>query len=393
MAHILLGWELGANRGHITRLLHLADALADQGHEVALALQDLSALPRGRLSSYAVYQAPLWPRLLATTARRYAKEAQTMGDILYRMGLDDPVTLASLVSGWHGLFNAFRPDLVIGDFSPALGVAARGHMPCLQLGTGFSLPPADMAHFPVLSGRQALYDEAVTLERCNAGLAAIGEARLDALPRIFAADRQLPGEFARLDPYGDFRAGGYGPPSVAQPVPMPASDGPRDEVFVYGFERAMTATPLWAGLQKSGLKVRVHIPRLHHDMVSALTARGFVYEPQPVAFADIARRSRVGISHGGHGFICSALLAGLPQIVTHYDLEKRLAGERIAALGAGGHVSLGALDTDAFAHGLRQLYSAAAPQHQAALLAQELAAETGAGPVAAMVNAAEQLLA
>ncbi|MEO1044329.1 MAG: nucleotide disphospho-sugar-binding domain-containing protein [Pseudomonadota bacterium] len=392
MARILLGWELGANRGHIVRLLTLADALADQGHEVALALQDLSLMPRACFGSFTLYQAPLWPRLLASTARSYPREAQTMGDILYRLGLDDPLALAGLVAGWHTLFAAFRPQLVIGDFAPALGVAARGRMPVIQLGTGFTVPPSDMDHFPALSANEAVHDEAEALSRSNDGLKAIGEPALKALPAIFAADKQMPGEFARLDPYGAFRTGPLNPPSVAHPVPQPHDDGPGDEIFVYGFERAMTATSLWDGLQRSGLPVRVHIPRLSPAMARALTDRGFAYEPEPLPFADIARRSRIVLSHGGHGFTCSAMLAGLPQIVTYYDLEKRLTGERIAAMGTGGYVSLSALNAEALGQGVRQLYEAEAPQQKAREMAESFAVEMGKNPLAAIVGAAEQML-
>lgn len=397
MARILLGWELGANRGHIIRLLAVADALSDEGHEVALALQDLSLMPPGRLASFMLHQAPLWPRLLASTARRYVQAAETMGDILHRIGLDDPATLPSLITGWHSIFAAFQPQLVIGDFSPAMGLAARGRVPVLHLGTGFSLPPADMDHFPTLSGREPVHDEAVTLQQSNSGLTAIGEAALTSLPAIFAADRQLPGEFARLDPYQAFRTGGYGPPSVAHPVPVLAAQpegdpAARNEVFVYGFERAMTKQDLWQGLQLSRLKVRVHIPRLNSVTAKALSDRGFIVEPHPVPFADIARRSRIVISHGGHGFVCSAMLAGLPQIITHYDLEKCLTAKRVAGMGVGGHVALDNLKPQAFAQGVCQLYQADAPQQKARALASELASEMGTGPTTPVIQAAAELL-
>ncbi len=42
MATILFAWELGGGMGHLTNIAPLARHLAQQGHEVAVALRDLS---------------------------------------------------------------------------------------------------------------------------------------------------------------------------------------------------------------------------------------------------------------------------------------------------------------------------------------------------------------
>ena len=62
------------------------------------------------------------------------------------------------------------------------------------------------------------------------------------------------------------------------------------------------------------------------------------------------------VSHGGHGFACAAIAAGLPQVVCHHDLEKLLNGLAVAREGLGGHVSLANLDPDRFGADLVGLY-------------------------------------
>ena len=41
MSRYLFAWELGANLGHLTRLVPVARALAKRGHEVLFATRDL----------------------------------------------------------------------------------------------------------------------------------------------------------------------------------------------------------------------------------------------------------------------------------------------------------------------------------------------------------------
>jgi UDP:flavonoid glycosyltransferase YjiC (YdhE family) len=91
-------------------------------------------------------------------------------------------------------------------------------------------------------------------------------------------------------------------------------------------------------------------------MQAALSALGFEVEPRPLPFATIAARSRLLVSHGGHGFVSAGLLAGLPQVVFHYDLEKLLNGLAVARLGLGGHTALATLKPERFGPDLAALH-------------------------------------
>src|ERR1700712_2068030 len=110
MARVLIGWELGANRGHISRIAPVAAKLRALGHEVAFALQQVDALGASRDTSIPIFQAPLWPRLLASAAAPPRGNVSTMIDILSRLGLDKPGTLAAVMSGWDAILEAWKPD-------------------------------------------------------------------------------------------------------------------------------------------------------------------------------------------------------------------------------------------------------------------------------------------
>lgn len=353
MARILIGWELGANRGHADRLSRLAALLRAQGHVTSFALQRIDALTLEEAGGSPVWQAPVTPRLLVSAPQSRRGPPAGMAEILVRLGIDDPGLVAAMVGGWQRLIAAERADLVLGDFSPFLLLAARGRLPSILVGTGFTVPPSDMASFPRLIERVESVDQAAVLERLNAGIAAAGGERVERLPQAFEADRAFAASFAELDPYARQRAG-----PLLSPLPEDFDSAAEagDEVFVYAPETLAPDAPLWDGLAASGLPVRVHVPRATAPVRERLAGLGLAFEPEPLPFARIAERSRILVSHGGHGFVCAGLAAGLPQVVCHYDVEKLLHGLAIARLGLGGHVSLASIDAKAFGASLSALH-------------------------------------
>ena len=353
MARILIGWEFGANRGHALCLAGLGERLRAEGHEPIFALQRIDALSPQEAGGAAVWQAPVTPRLLTTGAPVRRGPPVGMADILARLGIDDPGIVAAMIRAWRGLFEAARADLVIAEFAPFLQLAARGRLPAIAIGTGFSLPPAALDRLPRLVQGAEGADQAVLLEAVNAGLAATGTSPIAALPQLFGAERVFAATFAELDPYAPDR-----PEVPARPLgpDFKAEAGSGEEVFVYAPERIGSESPLWAGLAASGLTVRVHVPRIPAATLERLTRFGFLVEPEPLPIALIAERSRLLVSHGGHGIVCAGLVAGLPHVVCHYDLEKVLHGAALARLRLGGHAALAGIEPKAFGASLAALH-------------------------------------
>lgn len=329
MARVLIGWELGANTGHIVKLAGIANELVARGHAPVFAVQQIGAAPAGA----PVWQAPLWPTQLATLSRPADVTPATMGDILAILGLGDVPAMRGLIGGWDNILAAARPDAVAAEFAPGLMMAARGRVPVLALGTGFSLPPPDLPIFASLTGQPAVQPEARLLDGLNTALVANGRPPLDRLTGIFAADRELVAAFRETDPYRRWRRSGHGSPSV---MPAPAvSDGTGDELFVYMNGLTNWPNAFWQGLADSRLPVRVYDPRLGDADARVLEGAGLIVERRPVPFDLIVRRSRLVLSHGGLGLASSCLLAGVPTMFVPFDIEKRMVAASVVDLGLG----------------------------------------------------------
>ena len=352
MAHVLIGWELGANRGHAVRLHQLGVALRKAGHEVSFAVQRIDALSVQEAGGSPVWQAPLTPRLLISGSRYGGHATTGMADILARLGFDDSGIVTAMINGWQRLIAAIRPDVVIAEYAPFLLLAARGQLPSIAVGTAFSQPPATLAQLPQLVDGPAV-DQAQLVATINRGLDNGGKPPLDALSNIFGADAMIPYSFTELDPYAADRCDVMASPVAAD---FAARVGSGEEVFVYAPERIAVDAPLWRGLAASGLPIRVHPQRAPLVLLETLAGHGFAVEPEPLDFATIAERSRMVVSHGGNGFACAAIAAGLPQVVCHHDLEKLANGLAVAREGLGGHVSLTNLDPARFGADLAALY-------------------------------------
>ena len=351
MARILLGWELGAGNGHISRLLELAAVLAARGHQPLFAPQQIGPFA----AHWPTWQAPIWPRLLEPLFRRFPQRPATMGDNLAYLGLDDPEAMAAMIMAWDRVILDAQPDAVIAEYAPMLQLAARGRVPTLAFGTGFSLPPAQMPCFPSLFGNPAVVAEPSLLSTLNVSLRRTNRAPLMALPEIFAADRSLVATFEELDPYRQWRCEPVEAPAICGPVPLTTGEG--EELFIYFNGKSERPNTFWQGLVDSRLSVRVYDTILNDDDVTTLERVGIRVVRTPVPFEEIVARSRLLLSHGGLGFVSSGLLAGLPQIIIPFDGEKLLTAEAAVGTGVCLLARFDGLKTDAFAAFLRAAWS------------------------------------
>jgi UDP:flavonoid glycosyltransferase YjiC (YdhE family) len=327
----MLGWELGGNRGHAEALKAIALALIADGHDPVIAAKE--PLRFTGFDACPVMQAPIWPGMLVPVAAHRPGPPVSMADILTGLGILLPGALASLIRSWDAVFGAFRPDVVIGDFAPALFTAARGRIRTISTGSGFCQPPADMSELPDLLRASQAAPSQPLLAAINAELAATGRTALAAAPELFAADHIVVSSFAEFDPYRRWRKSSYAMPSLAPLAAIPEQPG--DEVFVYYHRADPASLPLWEALAKTGLTIRTFVGQPSADGHAALTALGILVERNPLSWEAIASRSRVVVSHGGLGFSSGAVAMGLPHLVLAYDLEKILTGLAVRQLGAG----------------------------------------------------------
>lgn len=108
-----------------------------RGHRVSFITKDLIGSRRllGDLP-VALFPAPLWRGKV-----KGLPPVVCYPDILLRTGFMDTDGMVALVEGWMALFRLLAPDLIVAEHSPRALVAARvARLPCVLVGTGFTVP-------------------------------------------------------------------------------------------------------------------------------------------------------------------------------------------------------------------------------------------------------------
>ena len=131
MSRYLFAWELGANLGHLTRLVPVARLLAKRGHEVLFATRDLLDGAQTLAQNGLAYVAA--PVL--GFERKANEPIISYPDLLAAHGFANPAKLGGAVGAWLGLIGAYKPDAVILDHAPARQRAGRfGKQPRSEMG-------------------------------------------------------------------------------------------------------------------------------------------------------------------------------------------------------------------------------------------------------------------
>ena len=194
MSRILFAWELGANLGHITPLLVLAQVLRERGHEVVFALRDIrncAALLEAR--GFPFLQAPIG----SGRAKDIAADPASYPEMLLRYGFADPQGLLAAARAWRNLYATVAPDLIVFDHSPIALLAAHDiGLPRVLYGMGFVSPPrvSPMPSFRPWENIPAARleaSEARALEATNTALKALGAQPLGALHELFDVEEDI----------------------------------------------------------------------------------------------------------------------------------------------------------------------------------------------------------
>ena len=331
---VLLAWELGSGLGHVMPLRRIATRLLRQGIRIIAVLKDVSSARWLDGLDADVMQAPVWPVTFKSDAERARLSSATLADSLADFGLADEEALRILLTAWSHLFDLIRPDLVIADFAPAAALTARGRLPLALVGNGFTLPPAEMDHFPLLHRMSGpVWREADLLTVVNNALQRISSPPLDRLPQMFAADTRAVATFPLLDPYREERAEpADGPFLDRAPIARRNDAG---AILAY-FSTGLDARPeVVAALCPLASRLRVFAPGFSIASRETLGRAGARVEIRPMPLAEALAESRLVIHSGSAGIAAQALAAGVPQLVLSVDIEKELTGGALERAGAG----------------------------------------------------------
>lgn len=345
---VLLAWELGANLGHLLRLLPIAQVLHARGHAVTLAVPDPVAT-RERLGP-SPWDLLRIPRPVSGDPTQPACFAQ----ILAMHGFGTDAMLGDAMQAWQRLLSVARPDVLLADHAPLALLAARLHrVPAVHVATGWESPPFG-GSLPILRpqlpeaepGRvRALEDSIVA--RINRLCAEHQAPAMQVLGEVFRAPLSLLATWPEIDHFqprpdrpwfavGDPRRqptyiGPLFSADAGPPAEWPQGDGPR--VFVYMQPGPATAAML-RHLHAIGARVVASVP-------GASTAEREAAGPScrlhgmPVRLDSVLAQADLVLSHGGHGLTAASLLAGVPMVSVPMQMEQAILAQQVHRLGAG----------------------------------------------------------
>ena len=337
---VLLAWELGGGRGHAYIAGWVAQALKQRGYEPILAVQQLESLQsiQPDLDGVDYLQAPVWPGIINSGSYWSPGPAVTLGDAIAEFGLRSAPATRHMIRAWDRLLAFVKPIAVIADYAPGVLLAARGKIPTIAIGEGFTLPPSTMESFPPFKAHaeKPKYDESQLLHVVNQCLSESSGRTLAHLPEIFSADRSCVAAFDELDSYTDFRK----QPNAGPWTPAWDRSAEKEERELFGYLsiRSNIQAVIVKALHdvvKDGIPVRVHMPQLSEEALALLGESGVIAERAPLPFAEIQRRARLVVSLGSFSFVSCALVAGIPQIVLPSSTPQQNAGNAIEKLGVG----------------------------------------------------------
>ena len=338
MARILLTWELGAGFGHLTRLRPIVDHLAAYGHEIHLAVRNLSSVETVFADAdVALYQAPI------TVGRspRHIRCPAAFSHILHNCGFSNQSELRPRVKAWNRLFETIAPDMLVCDHSPT-ALAARA---AAALRRSSSVQDSCVRR---TSGR---------CRRCNRGIprlqpffsakkitrwrsstmrfAANDKPVIDHLSQLYHdTDLTLLTTFKEFDHFGErpgIRYFGAWPRFCGETPDWPSAEGPR--VFAY-LKWSSHVVPLLDELKRLKLPAIVFGTWVT-EAVAEQHGNGTLHlATRPLDLKRVAEECDLAILNGTHGATSAMLLGGTPTLQLPIFLEQHLLAHRLAGFGA-----------------------------------------------------------
>ena len=374
VSRVLAVWEMGANMGHIDRMLVNARALRRRGHQVTFLLRDVSrAYARVVADGFRLGQAPVWLPQMANPPR-----LGNYTSVLAAAGWLDPPGVAALVCAWRTAFDLLQPDVLIADHAPTALLAARGRLGTVwAVGNSFELPPPGplfppMAWWDATAAARCADDDARLLHSTQQALALLGDEPLPRLTALFEPVHKALTALPELNHYGDY------PADFAQPgasyigdsgVAPAWPDGSGRRAFVYLSPTHPDFRAVIAALQAQGWRALVHAAGLSDEAAARLGGRGVRFERLPVQTDAAVAAADVVISHASLGVVCAAALAGKPQLWLPGHMEQMMVARRAEQAGVG-LVAAAGTSAAAFGQLLRRLVDTPTHGMAAAALAQ-----------------------
>lgn len=341
MAVIALNWELGADLGHLGRLLPIARRLRDAGHRPVLILRDLSRIEQLLGDERIDYlQAPLW---LPSPAG--LPPDLNFSETLCRFGYLQPAGLLGMCRAWRALWALVRPDLLVFDLAPTAALAARGlGVPCVSVNDGFTAPPqiTPLPPYRFWTSHAGQESRLREVERRIVLVANVVLQRLDApqihrVSELFDLDRVFICTQLELDVYGastrrrEEHVGPVADLDRGAPPEWPAGEDPR--VFAYLKPDTGHFAAVMDAMAASDGRYLVFAPGIGEASLRRYGSERVRIGTAPFRLREVLRDCTAVISHGG-GMTESVLAHGKPLLLLPQQMEQLMTSVRVSELGA-----------------------------------------------------------
>ncbi len=383
---ILLGWEFGAGNGHAVILREIARHFPSESYELRFAMRfPATATGRG-IDQRLVIDAPS-DRPLAKPAAR-----STYGEFVCEALMGAGQDFASRLAHWGNITAAFKPDAIVAEYAPSLGLYARGRIPVVATGSGYSLPPARMPEFPQLTKRSLprFATEGELVDRLNGHLRKAGAATIERLPQLNAADAYGLMTLPLFDPYAEYRDCDYlGTCNPGgSPVPGEGATG-----FIAYFDESWQFNDAFLdGLRNANVSGRAFLGMPLRRTSKRMAGSAVMLAEGPFHLAREMPGKGVAIHMGTLGFASAAACAGVPQLVLPKNQENTLIARALEGAGVAINLPARQITAEVIAEKIRHGANDSQMRAAALRLAAELTPFRGRDPAKAVADTVRALI-
>ena len=389
MARVLIGYERGDNLGHYRRLAPVAEALAAYGHQVTFFLRNPYDC-KAQITKNPIPFIPTPDLVAPNPAEREPKRMGSYSDIMVYCGFGKLETLYTATLSWRTLFDHLRPDLIICDHSPVTCFAAYGRIPVVQVGSGFTIPPAQDEVFPPFREKKktTVAPEHI-ISVMNEVQARLGGAKIPSVTAPLRTAGRLVCTLKGLDPYKDLRQDPVIGPTEGLQSPMSMPKKP--SLFVYlGIEHRVTPKFLEV-LKASKLPAEAYIRGMTEETAKKYARPGLTFYKSPQPIEQVLKRATMTVHHGGSGMSLASCSAGRIQLALPIHEETLLNSQALGRIGVGRAATAKELETEGAAL-LEDVISDPRRAERARIIAKEIKDVGPFRPMEQIVETCQKML-
>jgi UDP:flavonoid glycosyltransferase YjiC (YdhE family) len=333
MSRILFTWEWGHGWGHLAKAEPILKQLANQGHDITLAVPKPEFAKRFYNDSRFIYeQVPVIQRQKS----KQSIPSRGFPDLLVELGYANSTALSQTLHEWTALLDRVHPDLILADYCLTLPLATRGRdISLINLGTSFTCPPEAARKYLAIQSSDDLEDEfrsteAMLLESMANAANVVGVNPIEQWTDFWEWDETIIASWPELEVYPRLPESRYWGPIICSSGTEPKwPEGKGPKIFVYA-----NPFPGMGNMLDALAVLPVRVLVIARNFPDGARQR---YQTQNIAIVEerlntsaVAATCDAMIMNPGHGMVSVALLASIPCLLFPQHREQDLLASALA---------------------------------------------------------------